>query len=413
LEQDAEVGGLAGSFPTGGQRLEKFYHHWFTSDEHIMQLVRELGTEDRIIYRPTRTGMYMTNSFFKLSTPLDILRFPPLGLVDRVRLARMVLGARLRKNWQELENVTAEEWVIRASGREVYRVVWEPLLRGKFGPFAKEVSAVWLWNKLKLRGGSRDKTGTEILAYYRGGFAALADHLAAKIRDSGGEIRRGVAVTSLIVERGRIKGIHTSQGPVEADAVIATPALPIIARLVEPHVHSSYTERLRRIRYLANICLVLELDRSLSEIYWLNVNDPEFPFVGVIEHTNFEPAGSYAGRHIVYLSKYVSEDASVFNLTDAGLLDYSLPYIRQMFSQFRRDWIQRWHVWRATYAQPVVLRGYRDLIPPAETPVAGFYIATMAQIYPQDRGTNYAVASGRAMARKLLALSLGPARRVS
>ncbi len=399
LEQSAEVGGLAGSFEVNGEQLEKFYHHWFTNDEHVMQLVRELKAEDQVVYRATRTGMYYAKNFFKLSSPLDLLRFKPLSLVSRIRLGLLVLQARAVKRWQVLESLTAEEWLRKLCGREVYQVVWEPLLRGKFGPFAQEISAVWFWNKVKLRGGSRSKNGGEMLAYYRGGFAALAEQLAVEVKARGGQVKISTPVTALVVEDGRVTGVKTSTGSIRADAVIATPALPVITDLVEPHVPSAYVRQLRKIQYLANVCLVLELDRSLSNTYWLNVNDPSFPFVGVIEHTNFEPAETYAGRHIVYLSKYLPETDELYQMANEQVLDYCIPHLQRMFPKFEPSWIQNYHVWRARYSQPIVVRHYSSLIPPRQTPLAGLYIATMAQIYPEDRGTNYAIREGRQVGR--------------
>jgi protoporphyrinogen oxidase len=278
-------------------------------------------------------------------------------------------------------------------------MVWEPLLRGKFGPYAEEVSAVWFWNKLKLRGGSRGKGHAEVLAYYRGGFATLAEKLAHAVRQAGGHVRTGVHVTGLEVSDRRITGVRTSKGTVPADAVIATPALPIIADLIAPHVNGDYAAGLRRINYLSNVCLVLELDRSLSDTYWLNVNDPDFPYIGVIEHTNFEPAETYAGRHIVYLSKYLPESAPLFRMSDDEAFHFSLPHLQRMFPQFRREWVLAYHVWRARYSQPIVVRRYRTLIPASRTPLRGFHLCTMAQIYPEDRGTNYAIREGRQIGR--------------
>jgi len=395
LEQSDAVGGLAGSFDVNGQPLEKFYHHWFTNDEHVMQLVKDLDAEEQVVYRATRTGMYYAKNFFRLSSPLDLLRFRALSFMNRLRLGLLVLQARSVKRWQVLETLTAEEWLLKLCGREVYRVVWEPLLRGKFGPYASEISAVWFWNKLKLRGGSRSKNGGEMLAYYRGGFAALAEQIAAKVEEMGSQIKTSTAVKGLQVKNGRVTGVQTTNGQISADVVIATPALPIIANLVEPYVSGDYLQQLRSIEYLANICLVLELDRSLSETYWLNVNDPSFPFVGVIEHTNFEPATTYAGRHIVYLSKYLPETDELYQMTSEQVLDYCIPHLQRMFPQFSQDWIQRHHVWRARYSQPIVVRQYSKLIPAEETPLQGLYITTMAQIYPEDRGTNYAIRQGR------------------
>ena len=401
LERDAGIGGLAGSFAAGGSRLEKFYHHWFTSDVHVMDLIEELGQADQVLMRPTHTGAYYAHRVFKLSTPTDLLRFSPLPFLARIRLGLLVLRARRVRDWRSLEDRSAADWLRQLGGEQVYKVVWEPLLRGKFGDLAEEVAAVWFWNKLKLRGGSRGRGGEERLAYYRGGFAALAETLADAIRAQGGEIRTRVAVSALEVEAGRVTGVVASDTVIAADSVIVTPALPIIADLLAPHVPEAYVASLRRIRYLANLCVVFELERSLSDIYWLNVNDPGFPFVGVIEHSNFEPASTYAGRHIVYLSKYLPENDALYAMTDEAAVGFTLEHLRKMFPTLTDDWILDAHVWRARYAQPVVERGYRRLIPELHTPLRNLFLATMAQIYPEDRGTNYAVRQGREAAKFL------------
>lgn len=400
-EADDEVGGLAGSFPVGETRLEKFYHHWFTSDTHVLDLVRELGREDQVLYRATRTGMYFAHQFFRLSTPADVLRFTPLSLAGRLRLGLLALRARRVREWQELEDLTAEEWLIRLGGREVYDVVWRPLLNGKFGQYADEISAVWFWNKLKLRGGSRGRGGEEVLAYYKGGFAALASQVASEICARGGMIRLESPVTALRVEEGRTTGVETAHGPIAADAVLATPALPIVADLVESHTGPEYVSSLRRIEYLANICIVLELDRSLSDTYWLNVNDPGFPFVGVIEHTNFEPPETYQGRRLVYLSRYLPETDELYSMADEEVVRYCLDHLQRMFPALTPEWILDAHVWRARYAQPIVVRRYSRLIPPVETPLPGLFLTSMAQVYPEDRGTNYAIREGRAAGKRM------------
>jgi protoporphyrinogen oxidase len=398
-EADEEVGGLAGSFPVGDTRLEKFYHHWFTSDTDVVELARELGRADQILHRPTRTGMYFAHRFYRLSRPLDVLRFTPLSMIGRLRLGLLALRARRVRDWRELEQLTAEEWLVRLGGREVYQVVWRPLLEGKFGAHARDISAVWFWNKLKLRGGSRGRQGEEVLAYYKGGFAALAAQLAGEICRRGGMIRVESPVSGLVMRNGQVAGVRTVHGPLVADAVLATPALPIVADLVEPHAEPEYVSALRRIPYLANVCVVLELDRSLSDTYWLNVNDPGFPFVGIIEHTNFEPAESYAGRRLVYLSKYLPETDELYRMADDELVRFSLGHLQRMFPALAPDWVLDAHVWRARYAQPIVVRRYGALIPKVETPLPGLYLSSMAQVYPEDRGTNYAIRDGRATGR--------------
>jgi len=407
LEKDSAVGGLAGSFDVEGQSLEKFYHHWFTNDRDIVALAKDLGTEDRIVYRQTRTGMYFGKDFFRLSSPKDLLSFTPLSLADRIRLGLLALKAQKVNDWQQLENKTSEEWLISMGGETVYRKIWEPMLRGKFGQFASEVSAVWFWNKLKLRGGSRGKGGKEMLAYYQGGFASLAESMVQEILTSGGEVRTNTPVVDLLIEDRGVTGVRTEGSSIYSRQVLATQPLPLFANIVEPYVASEYTASLRKIQFLANVCLVLELDRSLSDTYWLNVADPNFPYVGIIEHTNFEPKESYHGRHIVYLSKYLPESDLMYSMTDEEVLNYSIPFICRMFPAFQASWVLRSHVWRARFAQPIVVRGYGSLIPQMETPLSGLYLCTMAQIYPEDRGTNYAICTGR-NAAKILAESLSP-----
>ncbi len=360
--------------------------------------MRELGLSENLIIHKSRTGMYYANSIFRMSKPLDILRFTPLPFVDRIRLALLVVKARAVRDWRPLEKLTAREWLIKMSGQNVFRIIWEPLLRGKFGRYADSISAVWLWNKLRLRGSSRDRQGNEVLLYYRGGFGALAEDLAQRITEAGGSIRMNSRVTGLKNSDGRVTEVITTKESMPCDQLILTPALPILADLLQAHVSDVEVERFKRISYLANICLILRLDRSLSDIYWLNVNDPSFPFVGIIEHTNFESPQTYGGDHIVYLSRYLPSDDPAYALSDGDYLAYALPHLQRMFPEFNETWIRASHVWRAEYTQPIVERDYSSLIPPYETSLKNVYISTMAQIYPEDRGTNYAIRSGRQIA---------------
>jgi len=401
IESDDQTGGLAGGFNVGDAVLEKFYHHWFTNDVEITDLVHELGVADQIVTHQSRTGMYYARSMFKLSKPSDLLGFTPLPFIDRLRLGLLIPQARMVRDWRKLERFTAREWLLKLCGRKVYEVVWEPLLRGKFGEIADEIGAVWLWNKLCLRGGSRDKSGNEVLLYYRGGFTALAAALESNIARKGGTILTGCTAERLRTVNGKAVAVETSRGTIEADAVLLTAALPICANFLHGHVSDAEKARLCRVKYLSNVCLILRMDRSLSSLYWINVNDPSFPFVGIIEHTNFEPTTTYGGEHIVYLSRYLPATDPIYTMSDADYLEYALPHLKKMFPDFDRSWLRNYHVWRADYAQPIVGRNYSSVIPDVRTSLENVFLCTMAQIYPEDRGTNYAVRSGRAVGRLL------------
>ena len=402
VEKDSMVGGLASGFKVGPHTLERFYHHWFTNDVHVMDLIRDIGCQDQVVFRPTRTGMYHANTIFRLSTPVDLLRFSALSFVGRIRLGLLALRARRITDWKSIEHMTAREWLTKLAGEEVFRVVWEPLLHGKFGPYADRVGAVWFWKKLVLRGGSRTRDGREVLAYYRGGFAELAEALAARLRALGVEIRLDAAVTAIEASAGVATAVRIDGERIPLRALLLTQSLPEIAGLFESHGDANYVASLRRIDYLANICLILVLDRSLSETYWLNVNDPSFPFVGVIEHTNFEPPETYGGRHIVFLSKYLAETDPLYQMDDESALEFAIPHLQRMFPDFRRSWVMEHHVWRARFAQHIAEPHYSRLIPAEQTPLRNVLISSMAQIYPEDRGTNYAVREGRRVAREMV-----------
>jgi protoporphyrinogen oxidase len=406
LELEDEVGGLARGFDTSGQRLERFYHHWFTNDEHIMKLTNELSLGKELEFYESKTGMYFNKSFFKLSSPIDLLNFTAISFISRIRLGILVLWARRVRDWHVLESVTAKDWLIKIGGKEVYRVVWEPLLKGKFGPYAEKVSAVWFWKKLCLRGGSRGKNGKEQLVYFEGGFMRLASEIANKIKEKGGTIITKVKVEKILISNNEVKGLQTNMGFIECDKVIVTTALPIFAKMLDGQTNQKYIDSLLKIDYIGNVCLIMELDRSLSDYYWLNVNDPSFPFVGIIEHTNLINKELYGDQHIIYLSKYLPTTDHIYKMNTEEFLEYATPYIVKMFPKFERAWIKKANLWKAEYSQPVVEKFYSSKIPEMRTPINGVFLSTMAQIYPEDRGTNYAVQNGRKIA-KLVRSDLG------
>jgi protoporphyrinogen oxidase len=402
LEADSTPGGLAGTFEFGdGVTLEKFYHHWFNNDVFVPELVKELGMEGDVILLPTRTGMYFNGRMWKLSTPLDLLRFKALSLVDRIRLGLLVFQVRRIKDWKTIEHLSIREWLEQLAGKRVYKIVWEPLINSKFSVYAEAVNAVWMWKKLVLRGSTRNDKGGEELAYFKGGFGRLAEALAAAIRANGGEVRYGTRVTGMHTEGKRIDALQTSGGDVAGSKFLFTPSFPIIADMFEGKAPADWLAKLRRVKYLGNMCLVLRLKQSLSETYWLNVNDPGFPFVGVIEHTNFDKPENYKGSHIAYLSRYLAKEDPVWGYTDEQYCAFALEHLKRMFPAMEPSWVQEYAVWRSEYAQPVTERDYSTYVPGQETPYENALISTMAQIYPEDRGTNYAIREGRAIARRL------------
>ena len=402
LESSSRPGGLAGTFEfSDGVELEKFYHHWFNNDTYVPELVKELGMDEEIILLPTKTGMYFNKRMWKLSTPLDLIRFKALPFLDRIRLGLLVFRVRKIKDWKSIEGLSIREWLEPLCGKTVFRVVWEPLISSKFSVYSDMVNAVWMWKKLVLRGGTRNDKGGEELAYFKGGFGRLAEAMVRSIQQNSGEVLYNTSVTGVSVKANKISCLKTHDGEIKAEQFLFTPSFPIIGDIFKETGKREWLESLNRVQYLGNMCLVLRLKQSLSQTYWLNVNDPGFPFVGVIEHTNFDNPENYNDSHIVYLSRYLATQDPVWKYDDTRYLQYALMHLKKMFPEFKESWVLESKVWRSPYAQPVTEKHYSKYVPSQDTPFENGWISTMAQIYPEDRGTNYAIREGKKIAKRL------------
>lgn len=399
-ERDSVLGGLAGSFRVNGVYLEKFYHHLFTSDTASATLIERLGLGDKLEWIPS-TNSFFANRIYRLSTPLDLLKFTHVGLIDRVRLGLLYLSTRLIKEWQPLEAITAKEWLIKKVGRSAYLGFWEPMLRSKFGEYAEEVAAVWIWNKLKLRGSSRGKKQEERLGYLHGGFGQAIDAWEELLRSRGVEILLNSPVDQIRIEDDQATGVVANGQFRPFDRVIVTTA-PAVVNQIAPDLPADYRAQLAQIKYLANVCLVMRLDRSLSDTYWLNVGDPTLPFTGVIEHTNLQRPGIYGGAHLAYLSRYLTPADPYYQMSTDELLSAYLPHLQKMFRGFNLDWVQEAWAWRGRYTQPVIGLHYSQLKPPLKTPITHLWLSCMAQVYPEDRGMNYAIVFGRKVVEEML-----------
>ncbi len=395
-------GGLARVFEVGGERLESFYHHLFTTDVAYVRLAEELGLGDAIEWLPSRMGIWTDGRLWDFGTPMSLLRFRPLGWLDKLRFVVSTLRLQRRSDPQPFENVTAAEWIRRHQGVRVWEKVWGPLFHQKFASDAEKVAMVWLWCKLRLRGRSRSASGMgERLGYMRGSFARLPEALVAAIESAGGELCLRDTVRSLAPVEGGVQ-VETRSASYVADRVLVAAAVPEYLDLTREHLSAEERQRLESLRATGALCTVLELDRSLSPYYWLNVADATMPFGGVIEHTNYIPKERYGGRHIVYLSNYLFPDDPLFRAGRAKVMEAYSPALQRLNPSFDETWVRAVHHFRAEYAQPVVTVGYRELIPSHRTPLPGVYLAAMAQIFPEDRGQNYAISSGDHVARLMI-----------
>lgn len=402
FERYPRPGGLARVFEVGGERLEAFYHHLFTTDSAYVRLARELDLESAIEWLPSRMGIWTSNRLWDFGTPLSLLRFSPLSLVDKLRFVLWTVLLQRSEHSERYADVTAKEWICSHQGKRVWDVVWGPLFHQKFASYADRVAMVWLWRKVYLRGRSRSRSGLgERLGYMRGSFARLVEALATRITNLGGEISLSDEVRRVDHDSLGFKVI-TRQGELRCDHVLLAIPIPDYLAVAGHLLPASDAERLNQLRSTAAICTVLEMNRSLTPYYWLNIADADMPFGGLIEHTNYIPRDRYGGRHILYISNYLLPDDPMLSLSKHQILDRYIPAMKRINPSFSQDWILASNHFKADYAQPLVTVGYRRLIPPFRTPVPGLYLGSMAQIYPEDRGQNYAVEYGEKVAHCLI-----------
>jgi len=424
-EAGPAAGGLASGFKAPGWdwSVERFYHHWFESDSDVLNLIREIGHGDKIVFPTPSTAVYHAGKFYSLDGSLSTIvrglpwldkipgsgmlargilafSFPGLSLLDKIRYGLMGLYLVLTPRWEPLERVTAHEWLSHWQGQRGYKALWEPLLVGKFGEENyRDVNMAWFWARIHKRS---PRLGTFV-----GGFQAFFDALADRVREQGVDIRLKCPISNLksqISNGGSALIVQAADGEASYDAVIATTSPRLLARLAS-ELPVSYAEQLLKLKSMGAVVLILALKHQLSEqgIYWHNLpKDEGFPFLAMCEHTNFVSPEHFGGDHIIYCGDYLPPGHEYFRLSQDELLARFLPALQRFNPKFDPSWVKQSWLFREVYAQPVPPLNHSRNIPDVRTPIPGLYLASMSQVYPWDRGTNYAVELGRRVARYVM-----------
>jgi protoporphyrinogen oxidase len=394
IEREPWLGGLATGFSVGPSSLEKFYHHIFKTDTTIISFIRELGLEAHMVWGQPNTSTLANGRIISLGGIPDLLRLPLLPPVDRTRFLLGMAVLKAIPNEKVFRGWTATCWMPRLMGRRVFDVMWEPVLRGKFGARADQIAMSWLWSRVHER--------SLRLGYLRGGFQQLYDAFGRRIRGLGGKVLTGVSARRILTRDGLVE-VHTDGEQVHAfDRLLVTLPTRLFDQLT-PQLPPDFLQQYPGPEHYGAHVLILGLHRQLVPgVYWLNVNDRDLPFLALVEHTNFLPPADYGGMHLVYLGNYLPMDHPLFGQSTAEVLDAFVPAVARIQPAFDRTWLAQTWMFRAPFAQPIVTTGYLDTLPPHRTPLPGVYLANMAHVYPQDRGQNYSLRLGERMARLLL-----------
>ncbi len=386
-ERGKELGGLMGRISLtelGNVAVDRYYHAILSSDRTLMTLMSELGLSSHLRMTTTKMGFYHGGTTYPMSTPIDFLRFPPLSILDRARLALTILAAKRVQNWRELEQQPVLEWLARLGGKGPVEHIWKPLLRAKFDSGFETIPATYIWSRLVRTTSSHQKgSAKEQMCYLTGGYMLLVEALARDIQRRGGQINLGATVEQVRIVHNRVVGLAVNGDELSSDGVVLALQTPIARRLLPPDAAAINQRWSKLEEYLGIVCMLLVLRRSLTPYYTLNITDERIPFTGVIETTNLIDRQYTGGYHLVYLPKYVSAHSPYTRMDDTTLQETFLGFLRQMFPDLHNDDIAAVRIGRERYVEPLHPVGATDLIPPIVSDVPGLYLANNAQIYPQ------------------------------
>lgn len=384
LEKEDYSGGMASSFRPKGwnHSLEKGYHHWFTNDKHILNLAREINHPVNT-YSP-RTDIFYKNKLYKFDDPISIFIFPFLTLYDKLRLLSMISFLKIIPFPLFNKQTTALKWIRKVAGKKNSNLIWKPLLVGKFGELANSISVTWFWARIKKR--------TAKLSYPVGGYFSFTESLVKKLKSMGVKFYFKTDITK-IISRQNIIEIKTSNKSYYTNKLLVTVPTPIFAKFIS-HKYLSYKKKLSTIKYLNAQIMVLELDECyMDKTYWVNILEKDFPFLVIVEHTNFVNMKNYGNKHLLYIGNYLPNNHKYLKYNKERMLKIFLPYLKKINSDIDII-IKRSYLFNIPFAQPVVDINFRDNMPNIKTDIPNIYLANIDMIYPWDRGTNYAVELG-------------------
>jgi protoporphyrinogen oxidase len=396
FEKEAIPGGLAIGFQQRGWEwpLEKHYHHIFETDTAIRKLADDVGLP--FFFRRPNTSTFIQGDVVQLDSPFKLLFFSKLSIVDRLRMGIVLAYLKYVADWNKLEGETAHAWLKKAMGSKGYGMVWEPLIKGKFGDYYKDISLAWFWARIKAR--------TTNLGYPPGGFQNLADAVVCAIKEKGGKVMYETSVFKIHSDESGVD-LFYNQGQLKKnkrfDKVLITVPNILVASLV-PQLPEVYKEELRSFQWIGAVNMVLELSDEMlaGDVYWLNICDRSYPFISVVEHTHFIDKKHYHGNHIVYVGNYLPHTHRYFRMNADQLLKEYDPFLKKIKADYA-DSLLSATIFKVPFAQPIVTKNFSHRILPIQTPIEHVYLSNMQQVYPWDRGTNYAVEWGERAADKI------------
>jgi protoporphyrinogen oxidase len=394
FEADDRVGGMAACFDFGGLSIERYYHFHAISDHAFFQMLKELGIEQEMKWVETKMGYYYRGEVQPWGNPIALLKFRGLSLAAKFRYGLHAFLSTKRDDHKSLDNVEASGWIKRWVGEEAWEVLWRRLFDYKFYDYSNNLSAAWIWSRIRRIGRSRYNIFREKLGYLEGGSDTLLHAMRDAIVAGGGDLRLSTPAQKVVMEGGVVKGIQSNGEFIPFDKVISTVPLPYVPLLM-PDLPQNLLDAYKRVNYVAVVCVIAKLKRPVTVNFWLNTNDPDMDIPGIVEYTNLRPLD----QHIVYVPFYVPGEHPKYQEPNEVFIDKVKRYLMKINPDLTSDDFIDVRASRYRYAQPVCDPGYLDQLPPLELPIKGLLVADTSYYYPEDRGISESIGLGRKMAR--------------
>jgi protoporphyrinogen oxidase len=378
FEETGQLGGEIRPFKVNGYWIEGFYHHLFNQDNLIFNLAKELKLE--ITWHITKIAFYYSQEeIYAFSSFLDLFRFSKLSPKERIKLGQFLTKVFLTRNVDYLANHLARDWLISCVGEHIYTIFFEPMLRAKFGMYADEIGADWILGRLKMRSGHT--WAGEKLGYIQGGFGCLIGRLAEEIENAGGKIYLNSKVCRIMTESGRAAGVSIKHGRrFYSNHILSTAPPESLLELID--FPNDYSKKIRELEYQGSICVIIAMEKELTEYYWINMMDSELKFNALIEHTNFQSTVNY-GEHIIYLASYPDKNSTIWNLSGEKIIKEYLRSLNVAFQSFREEEVKWAKVIRSRNAGLIYRMGTKKKLPDIQTPIHNLFIGGMFNAYPK------------------------------
>lgn len=394
FEADDRVGGMTAAFDFSGTTIERYYHFHCISDHAFLKVLDELGLASKMRWVETKMGYWYQNRLQPWGNPIALLKFKGLSLTAKIRYGLHAFLSTKRNDWKPLDNVEATGWIKRWVGAEAWEVLWKRLFDYKFYHYTDNLSAAWIWSRIRRIGRSRYSLFREKLGYLDGGSDTLLQALKVDIEKHGGIICLKSPVNRVIIEHGKVQGVVCGEEIQRFDKVISTVPLPYVPSLM-PDLPQDILTRFAALKNVAVVCVIAKLRKPLTENFWLNTNDPEMDIPGLVEYTNLRPMN----EHIVYVPFYMPGEHPKFAEPDQAFLDKVRRYLKKINPTLNDEDFIDIRASRYRHAQPICDPGYLDRLPPVSLPVQGLWVADTSYYYPEDRGISESIDFGRNMAR--------------